>query len=362
MRVRAVLICSAGAALMANSGVATRAQTASGPTAYTITVNNSMFGPTMIMKTYRLGSKAVVDTRSAPDAMGAKAIHTRTLYDLQGMESLSWDPEGTSAECNKSTFSGDWGDPFAGAEELTEGTKQVGVETIHGIAAKVLEGSIGTDRVKVWLDGKTGLVLKAQMTPVSGSPRTAIEVTEVSFTRPPASVFDIPANCAAAAAAARTPTQAERIAAVTGGNAGDFANGIYGPGSKNSCTMLFRVVHAHTMEPIASRFHVAIDLKLDTEPTPSYQIAVGAEGPATFSGGGLHEISPQTPNGVFRIENVPAHFELVVGFGNGGPSAGIYRQCFAPQTVLLYVVDPSNLSGDSYFLWVKSGKYARVQQ
>jgi hypothetical protein len=67
-------------------------------------------------------------------------------------------------------------------------------------------------------------------------------------------------------------------------------------------------------------------------------------------------------NGVLRIDGAPDHFDLETAFGNGGSgSALIYKQCFAPQTMLLYVIkNPDKLSDGGEFLWVKSGKYAAV--
>jgi hypothetical protein len=210
------------------------------------------------------------------------------------------------------------------------------------------------------VDAKTGLVLKAQVSEVGAAPRTIIEVKDVSFTPPPASVFAIPANCAAEAAAPPPPTEAEPIAALTGGNPREFVKAIYGPGSKNSCTMVFRVVKAGSMESISSGFQVAVDLDVATEPTPSYIIGMSPDGNATFSGGGLHEVTSRMLNGVLRIDDVPAQFYLETAFGNAGSSSTlIYRQCFAPQTVLLDVVkNPAKLSDGGEFLWVKSGKYA----
>jgi len=128
--------------------------------------------------------------------------------------------------------------------------------------------------------------------------------------------------------------------------------------------MLFRVVKAGSMEPIASGYQVGVDLNVATEPTPSYKIGIGANGRFTFSGGGLHEVTSLIRNGVLRIDNIPAQFELDAEFGSAGSSsANIYRQCFAPQTVLLYVIrNPANLGEGGEFLWVKSGQYATVPQ
>ncbi len=139
-----------------------------------------------------------------------------------------------------------------------------------------------------------------------------------------------------------------------------FANAIYGPGSKASCTVLFRVVKAGSMEPVSSGFQVALDRAVDVDHPAHYVMGVSTEGILTYSGGGLHEVTTQLRNGVLRIDSVPSIFYLAVAFGKGGEAGGnMYRQCVAPETVLLYVVkNPGNLSDGGDFLWVKSGKYA----
>jgi hypothetical protein len=368
MILRQTGLCVAGAVLLAACAPTLRAQTAPAPTAYTVTSNNTMAGPVTVTKIYRLGSKVVVNERTPAPVTGG-AMNIRTFYDLKKMEKLTWDPVNSSAACVKATFSGDWGDPFAGTGDLAkQGVKQVGAETIHGFAAKILEADAGDGgKMRVWVDTKTGMVVKAQLIPASGAPVTMIEVMDVSLTPPPASAFVIPANCAAVAPptpteAPRPPGEAEEAAALTGGYGQDFVNGIYGPGTKNSCTMVFRVVRAGTMAPISGGFQVAVDLNVASEPTPSYSIDFSREGHATFKGGGLHEITSPGSNGVFRVANVPAQFEMDIEFGNpGSATANLYRQCFAAQTVLLYVVkDPSNITKGGDWLWVKSGKYTTV--
>ena len=91
---------------------------------------------------------------------------------------------------------------------------------------------------------------------------------------------------------------------------------------------------------------------------------MGADGSVTFSGGGLHEITSQIRNGMVRIDNPPAYFNLSVNLIKPGSGSGmglIYRQCFAPTTVLLYVMkDPDNPSAGADWLWAKAGKYATV--
>jgi hypothetical protein len=183
----------------------------------------------------------------------------------------------------------------------------------------------------------------------------------VSFAKPPASVLAVPAACSGVKA---PPTEAEKIAAATGGNAADFANAVLAPASPstNACTVLFRVVRSGSMAPVASGFQVAVDKTVDMDHPAAYKMGSGAGGHATFSGGGLQDLTSQMRNGVLRIDDASAHFDLEVAFANGAfGSALIHRQCFAPQTVLLYVVNPDNPSEEGhYWLWVKSGKYATV--
>ena len=330
-----------------------------------------MFGSPLIVKIYRSGSKGLVDSRSGPDWKGPKPMHTRALYDLNKQQSLSWDLADSSITCGNGTFSGSWGDPFEDSASLLadlnkQNPKQVGTETILGYPAKVLEASSPDGTMRAWVDVKTGLLLKAQATPASGAPRTIIEVTEVSFAPPPASLFSVPANCAAAAAAPRIPTEAERIAAETGDNAGNYVNAIYGPGSKNSCAVILRVVRAGSMTPITNRLQVAIDTTYNVDNPPHYVSGMGVDGTQTFSGGGIHEITSQIHNGTVRLGIPPAYFMLDVNLmkpGTGASEGLIYRQCFAPTTILLFVVkDADNPSAGDDFLWVKSGKYATLPQ
>ena len=363
MLVRGVAICGITLLALASGGLTMRAQAPGSPTAYTVTVVNSLFGPGEWMKTSRLGSKVFVDQIAIDKMADPNAPHVHTLYDLEKHRNISWYAPDSSAGCSNGTFSGDWGDPFGSIDDLFgQATKQVGSETILGFAARIVEASAQGNTLRAWVDTKTGLVLKAQLGQTGATPKTIIEVKNASLTPPPVSIFAVPANCAAEAAAPPPPTEEEKIAALTGGNAQDFVKAIYGPGSKDSCTVVFRVVKAGSMEPITSGFQVAVDLNRAHEGSPCYTIGLSNEGHATFSGGGLHEVSSQIRNGVLRLDGAPDHFDLELAFGNGGSSSAlIYKQCFAPQTVLLYVVkDPGRLSDGAEFLWVKSGKYAAV--
>ena len=335
------------------------------PTAYTITQAISSAGSGAYMTTYRSGQRVVTDM-FYPAQPGAPAHHTFTSYDLTAGTSHTWDPSITPPSCSAGTFSGDWGDPFQATTEFREGLKKgdlkpAGVETIHGVPTKVYTGSGQGVNIRVWLDEKNALVIRAAFGAPGAAMTTMVDITKVSIVPPPATALVMPAYCASVKP---PPTPAQLIADETGDDAGNWVNGIYGPGSKASCSIVLHVVSAKTMAPINRKFQVAIDTTYDQNNAtpPSYTFGVGKDGTSTYSGGGLHEITSQVRNGILRIDNPPAYFNLSVNIPTPNHGAGVglvYRQCFAPVTNLYYVVkDPADMSKGADFLFAKSGKYA----
>ena len=326
---------------------------AQAPTAYTIT-EGGPFGQPTVVTVSRNGDKALIDI--APASGGA---HTLTYYDLKTGTSYSWDPSAKPISCSTGRFSGDWGDPFAMTAEVTASVakgdlKLTGNDTLNGVPVKVYEGSSPQGKSRVLLDPKSNLVMRATFTPPTGAAMTMADVKKVVLGPPPASAIALPAACAGQKA---EPTEEERIAAETGEPASNFVNAIYGPGSKNSCSVVLRVLRAGSMTPITSGFQVAIDPTYDQDHPPSYDFGVHTDGSQTYSGGGVREITSQIHNGMVRIDNPPPYFNFDVNVYKPGSAGGmglIYRQCFAPTTVLLYIAKDSG--GD--YLWVKSGKYA----
>lgn len=362
---RGVYLCIAIPAMAACFQAGASAQNPPEPTAYTVHSTNSMMGPVTTTTTYRLGEKAVVDA-ATPEPVRGGVMHQHTFYDLDAKTSFTWDPTNEAMICARGTFSGDWGDPFTGVGDLMQqGAKQVGAETVNGFSTRIVEVTIpqlGT--MRAWVDARTNMIVKAVLTPPSGPPQTMVEVQSVDLTPPPASIFAVPARCTstpAAAAPGRLPDVDQRIREFTGGNPTDYEDAIYPPNEKSgTCTVVLRVVKAVTMEPIPSGFQIALDMNLANEPAPSYQIGAGANGHATFSGGGLHEVTGQIRNGVLRIPNPPEKFHVEISFGDAGQSsADLYRQCFGPETVLLYAIkNPANLVDGTEWLWVRSGPNA----
>jgi hypothetical protein len=189
----------AASAALAFSSMAFHAQAPAEPTAYSVVVQYKITG-TALRTTYRLGSKVLVDQVPSPGIPPSPtlAAPTRTLYFLDTGQSLTWEPANTTAACTRGSFQGDeWLDPFSGAADLaTPDVTQLGSEVIHGIATMILR-SKAKPGFKLWVDPKTGLMLKAEFTPPSSDKAiTYFEVTEAHFEPPPAALFEIPAHCA----------------------------------------------------------------------------------------------------------------------------------------------------------------------
>lgn len=329
------------------------------PTAYSVTAINSMMGTPVTMQIYRDGNRAVIDNSSGD-------THVRSLYDLAAHTNLSWDLKNPSSGCGTATFSGDWGDPFISSdvdEMLKSSPKPTGSEAVNGMMAQIFEATEpkSKTKLKVWRELKTGLFVKVAMTaPGAAAATTIVEVKQFSPMKPAAAVFVAPDSCKDVKAPAKMLSTAEKLATEIGGAPGDYEDATLGPGSSTSCTMQLRMVSA-SMQPLTD-VQVALDLAYDIDKPPSYVMGGSPSGKTVFSGGHLKEYTDQVRNGVLRVDNIPAVFDIELTFagGNkGASSAMLYRHCGGPQGVLLFVLkNPANVSEGADWVWVKSGKYA----
>jgi hypothetical protein len=296
-----------------------------------------MMGSAVTMKVYRDGSKALIENSHPSDGAGGKITRTRSLYDLAAGTSISWDADNPSNGCGNGTFRGDWGDPFQGSASMNadlakEGAKETGSENLLGIAARVFAVSNPSGAVKAWVDPKTGLLLKLEMTAPNGPKQTMLEVTAFSTVKPPAAVLAAPKACIDAAKA--PPADLTRYAKEIGGEPTDFANATQAPDapSPNSCRVLFRAVGAGSMQTVTG-YKITMD-----------NVSKTAE----------------LRDGVLRIDNAPKQFKLDLTNADGGSEATVYRQCPFPQTVLLMVLKNPAIWGEGAdWVWVKAGKWAK---
>jgi len=165
-----------------------------------------------VVTAYRLGPQVLVDYTGDPMTANPES-HRRLLLNLETKLSLSWDREDASVPCVRSNFTpedrrgDDLQDPFMGGAALTsEKSRQVGTETIHGIATRILETTDDPNfAIRIWVDPRTGLVLRGSfVSPATGQGRPWFEVTKVSFEPPPASLFAVPSQCDTFAVVPRT--------------------------------------------------------------------------------------------------------------------------------------------------------------
>lgn len=358
LRVRScsLLLMAAGCLLSVTAARAVP-QSAQTPEQYSITQINAIFGPALTTQIYRDGAMAMLDSSGPPAENSPKGMHTRTFYDLRAGKQYTIDLLKPASGCGTAHFSGDWGDPFAMSAELlndpnSKNAKSLGTETIAGVPAKVFTTTDpgSKSEIKYWLDESHRLLMKLQMTAPGGAPKVMLEVKQISLTKPAASLLALPAACREASSAPAPPTEQERIAAETGGNAANYANAVMPPPSKTSCNVLFKVVQAGSLQPITG-FKVGVDRQIDTNHMPSYVMG----GSKVFSGGNIQDLTPELRNGALHIENAPPQFEMELLFGQGGAASGlIYRQCYGPETTLLLVVkNPQKLSDGADWLWVK---------
>jgi len=338
----------------------TQAQTP--PTAYTIMQKGN--SPDAVTAIYRSGSKALAIVNE-PAQGSTPAMRIYNLYDLAAGVNYTWSPDTLPIPCSSGTFSGDWGDPFALTtdvkKDIADGeVKLAGSETINGIPTQIYAGSNAQASERVWFDQRDGLVIRAQLAGAGAPEMTLVDITKVSFEPPDPMLFVLPPACAGQ----KPPrTAAQLITDETGDDPANFVNGIYGPGSATSCNAVLRVVQAKTMTPIKN-IQVAIDTQYnqkDPNP-PQYTFGVADSGSETFSGGHLHQITTGIHDGMVSLGTLPSYFNLVVNVVEPGHSGGVglvYRQCFAPTTVLLYVVkDMGQPTESADLLWVKAGKFA----
>jgi hypothetical protein len=161
-------------------------------------------GPSVV-KISRDGSKEVVDQIMPVGPGRAKEFHSHLLYDFQAHTLYTKVMSDPAVPCGIQEYTDAAApaefDPISGSDallkELTGGgqVKPAGTETVNGIASKILEVTSAQGSGKVWLAQNGGYPIKIVATGPDGKPMTIIEVKQLSFAKPPASAFALPAGC-----------------------------------------------------------------------------------------------------------------------------------------------------------------------
>jgi hypothetical protein len=179
---------------------AAHAQAAEAPTRYMVSEKLSLVVEGQTMTIGRDGQRAMSEQALPARADLPKGQRSRAFYDLN--TGLTWtvDLIDHSTPCGASRFTGDWGDPFTISAGLIDQLghyhpTRAGAETVNGIPTEVSVATTPDGQAKVWVDPRTGLLVKWVITPPKGPPQTMIEVTSFSLTPPPPAAFAIPPKC-----------------------------------------------------------------------------------------------------------------------------------------------------------------------
>jgi hypothetical protein len=172
------------------------------PNAYSVTEIYYALAAPVNWSIYRDGSKVLVDRQNTPEQ--TRKYHVRLLYDLATHSQVFWDVD-NPVNCNTAPFQDDElerGDPFGtDVSVFQREAKEIGAETIHGVATKIYQETSPNRTVKVWIDPKWGAARKVRAT-LDGKTQTMLEVLRLSVGKPSAESFVVPAACAAALKAA----------------------------------------------------------------------------------------------------------------------------------------------------------------
>ncbi|HEV2350870.1 MAG TPA: hypothetical protein VG028_13605 [Terriglobia bacterium] len=180
------------------------------PQAYSLTEDPGIpiMGPEVV-KISRDGSKEVVD-QTMPVIPGRdKEYHGHLIYDFTAHTLYTIVLSDPGQPCGVQNYN----DPAAPMEfDVISGAanmmkelngpanhaRQAGTETLNGMPTKVMEFTSDQANGKVWLTQRGGYPVKVVMIGKDGKAVTWLEVKNLSFAKPPASTFALPASCASA--------------------------------------------------------------------------------------------------------------------------------------------------------------------
>ena len=148
---------------------------------------------------YRDGSRALIDRVMPKNKYRTKAIHWRTLVKTTIGQSLTWDLQDKSMQCDSPTTSSDWGDPFNYWNQSVQSAPgkmtQTGKATVNGMKTTVFEVASDQGTAKMWREDRYGLLVRFEMTPKGHDKVTLINITRFKIGRPNLSVFALPKRC-----------------------------------------------------------------------------------------------------------------------------------------------------------------------
>jgi len=197
------------------------------PQAYFITEDPgfALFGPSVV-KVSRDGSKEVVDQIMPPMQGRPKEFHTHLLYDFQAHRLYTQVVSDPDVPCGVQEYNDPEAapevDPIGGSAALmkeisgpNDKSKEVGTEILNGMPTKIVEITSPEGNAKVWFTQEGGFPVKIVSIGKDGKETTMLEVKEISFSKPPASAFALPASCASAQLPVPPPKPSTNVTALT---------------------------------------------------------------------------------------------------------------------------------------------------
>jgi hypothetical protein len=162
-------------------------------------------GPT-IVKVVRDGPREAVDQIMPVGPGRNKEFHNHILYDFQAHKIYTKLVSDPTVPCSVMDYTSPAAprefDMISGAADAMKDmeqqhVRQIGTETMNGIATRVMEATIEEGKEKVWVAQNGGFPVKVVMTGPDGKAMTILEVKQLSFAKPPASALLPPAGCKA---------------------------------------------------------------------------------------------------------------------------------------------------------------------
>ncbi len=183
---------------------------AQGPAPTTYSINEdpgfSIMGRSTV-QIWRDGNKEVVDQIMPAGPGRDKEYHGHLVYDFIAHTLYTVVLSDPGAPCGAQTYSDPTAPPefdvIAGAaglmKELSEpGDKstELGTETLNGMPTRVVSITSAKANAKAWFTQIGGYPVKIVIIDKDGKETPIIEVKQITFSKPPASAFTLPASCA----------------------------------------------------------------------------------------------------------------------------------------------------------------------
>jgi hypothetical protein len=197
------------------------------PTAYTISEDPgfSIMGK-MTVKLSRDGNKEVVDQIMPVGPGHDKEYHGHMVYDFAAHTLYTAVLSDPGAPCGAQTYNDPTAppefDPIAGSDALMkeliepgDKSKELGPDTLNGMATRVTSITSDKASAKVWFTQKGGYPVKIALYDKGGAETEILEVKTLTYARPPASAFALPASCKGVEVPPPPPVASTNVTALT---------------------------------------------------------------------------------------------------------------------------------------------------